>query len=173
MARIVILGISETSRSQLMRLLSSSGYEVFRVCSTGSELRRTLSACEDGVVVIAGAAVDILPDELADDFGDSFRILLVGRPEVLAACESPRVFKLAYPCPGSAVLAAVEMLSQLHAMAMPRRVGEDKALVERAKALLMRRDGLSEAQAHRFMQQYAMRHGVRMTDYAAELLRDE
>ena len=62
------------------------------------------------------------------------------------------------------------MLSQLHDMRRPHRRGHDKTLVEDAKRLLMRRYQIDEPEAHRRMQQYAMRHNMKMTDYAAELL---
>ncbi len=170
MARIVIVGASEASRTQLSRLLASSGHSVFRICASGGELRRTLTECEDGIVLLSGQQLGIQPDDIASDFGDSFQLLLIGRPETLSACESSQVFKLAYPCPGSAVLGAVEMLMQLHSMQMPRRQGRDRALVEDAKRLLMDRFDIDEPEAHRRMQQYAMRHGIKMTKYAAMLL---
>ena len=44
------------------------------------------------------------------------------------------------------------------------------ALVEDAKRLLMNRYGIDEPEAHRRMQQYAMRHNMKMTDYAMQLL---
>ena len=166
MARIVIAGTSEASRTQLNRLLTASGFGIFRLCASEGELRRALAECEDGIVLVSG----IQPDDIAADFEGRFQFLLIGRPETLNACESPRVFRLAYPCPGSAVIGAVEMLSQLHYMRMPHRRGRDRVLVEDAKRLLMTRYRIDEPEAHRRMQQYAMRHGVKMTDYAAQLL---
>ena len=172
MPRIIIAGASEASRTQLNRLLAASGFDIFRLCASGGELRRTLNACEDGVVILVGLFADCLPDEVAADFGDSFQLLLIARPEALERCESPRVFKLAYPCPGSTVVGAVEMLSQLHAMRLPRRSGEDEALVEDAKRLLMRREGIDEPAAHRRLQVYAMRHNMKMADRAREILKN-
>jgi len=165
-SRIVIASASEASRNQLARLLASSGYAVFRLCGSEGELRRALAECEDGIVLVSG----IQPDDIAADFEGRFQFLLIGRPETLNACESPRVFKLAYPCPGSAVIGAVEMLSQLHSMRLPHRQGRDKALVEDAKRLLMQRYDIDEPEAHRRMQRHAMRHGLKMTDYAQLLL---
>lgn len=166
MSRIVIASASEASRNQLARLLASSGYGVFRLCGSEGELRRALAECEDGIVLVSG----IQPDDIAADFEGRFQFLLIGRPETLNACESPQVFKLAYPCPGSAVIGAVEMLSQLHSMRLPHRQGRDKALVEDAKRLLMQRYDIDEPEAHRRMQRHAMRHGLKMTDYAQLLL---
>ena len=166
MARIVIASPSEASRTQLSRLLACSGHSVFRICASEGELRRTLTECEDGIVLVSG----MQPDDIAADFCGSFQFLLIGRPETLDTCESPQVFKLAYPCPGSAVIGAVEMLSQLHYMRLPHRQGFGRTLVEDAKRLLMRREGIDEPTAHRHMQLYAMRHNMKMTDYAAQLL---
>ena len=168
MARIVIASPSEASRTQLSRLLASSGHSVFRICASEGELRRTLTECEDGIVLISG----MQPDDLSTDFGNCFHFLLIGRPETLNACESLQVFKLTYPCSGNAVLGAVEMLSQLHYMRMPHRRGQDRALVEDAKRLLMTQYQIDEPEAHRRMQQYAMRHGIKMTEYAAILLQN-
>ncbi len=54
MARIVIVGASEVGRMQINRLLASSGFDVFRMCASGGELRRVLNTCEDGVVILRG-----------------------------------------------------------------------------------------------------------------------
>ena len=170
MARIVIVGASEASRTQLSRLLASSGYAIYRHCASGGELRRTLTECEDGIVVIAGGLTDARPDEIVGDFGDLFQLLLIARPDALEACESPQVFKLAYPCSGSAVIGAVEMLSQLHYMRLPHRRDDDRRLVEDAKRLLMSQYQIDEPEAHLRMQRHAMRHHMKMTEYALEII---
>ena len=168
MPRIIIAGASEASRGQLNRLLTASGFDIFRLCGSEGELRRTLTECEDGIVLISA----MNPDDIAADFGDSFQFLMIGRPESLSACESTQVFKLAYPCAGSAVIGAIEMLSQLHYMRLPHRRGHDKTLVEDAKRLLMHRYRIDEPEAHRRMQQYAMRHNMKMVNYAVKILND-
>lgn len=170
MARIVIVSPSEDSRSKLARLLTSSGLQVFRSCSSGSELRRALSESEDCVVVMVGFMADCKPDELIWDYKDSIQILLMAKQPVLDNIDAPEVFRLALPASGQAVIGAVEMLSQLHRMRLPRRSGESKDVVDRAKALLMRQKGLSEPEAHRAMQQYAMNHGMKMADFARRIL---
>lgn len=170
MARIVIVSPSEDSRSKLARLLTSSGLQVFRSCSSGSELRRALSESEDCVVVMVGFMADCKPDELIWDYKGSIQILLMAKQPVLDNIDAPEVFRLALPASGQTVIGAVEMLSQLHRMRLPRRSGESKDVVDRAKALLMRQKGLSEPEAHRAMQQYAMNHGMKMADFARRIL---
>ena len=173
MARIVISGSSEQSRAQLSRLLSSSGYPVYRLCASAGELRRTLNDCDDGLLILAGLPPDCDADELFWDYGQQVQILLIARPPELDACESPGIFRLALPTSKQAVLGAVEMLTQLHRMRLPKRAADDRQLIEQAKRLLMRRDGLTEPQAHRMLQQFAMNHGLRMADCAAQIIKGD
>ena len=173
MARIVVVSQSEDSRSKFIRLLASSGLQVFRCCSSGSELRRALSESEDCVVVMIGFTPDCKPDDLMWDYKDSIQILLIAKQAVLDNIESPEIFRLAMPASGQAVIGAVEMLSQLHRMKLPHRTGESKDVVERAKAVLMKKKGLTEPEAHRAMQQYAMNHGMKMAEFAQRILESE
>ena len=170
MPRIVIAAANEESRAQLSRLLSSSGFSVFRCCASGSELRRTITECEDGIVILLGNLPGCSPDELQWDYGERIQILLIGKPAVLESCESPEVFRMPLPLSGQALVGAMNMLSQLHQMRLPKRSGDEKQTVEQAKRLLMERHGITEPEAHRALQQYAMRHGMKMSDYAAEII---
>ena len=171
MARIVIASASEASREQLNRLLVSSGFSVFRCCASGSELRRTINECEDGIVILLGNLPSCSPDELQWDYGQRVQILLIGKPAVLENCESPEIFRMPLPLSGQALVGAMNMLSQLHQMRLPKRSSDDKQTVEQAKKLLMARHGITEPEAHRALQQYAMNHGMKMAEYAAEILK--
>lgn len=170
MARILIASNALAVREQLSRLLASSGFPVFRSCSSGSELRRTLNESEDAIVILAGNLPDLKADELQWDWGDRVHILLIGKPEILEACEAAEVFKLTLPISGQAVIGALEMLSQLHQMRLPKRSADDKSIVEQAKQRIMERQNLSEPEAHRLLQQYAMNHGMKMADFAMQIL---
>ena len=171
MARIVIASAAEESREKLSQLLVSSGFIVFRCCASGSELRRTINECEDGIVVLMGVLPDCKPDELQWDYGDRIQILLIAKPLVLESCEAPEIFRLPLPLSSQALIGAVQMLSQLHQMRLPKRAGTEKEAVDQAKRLLMKQHGITEPEAHRALQQYAMNHGVKMADYAAQILK--
>jgi response regulator NasT len=167
---MIIAGISETNRDQMARLLASSGYSVYRCCGSGSSLRRALSESEDSILIYLGLIPDCRPEELVWDYGDRIQILLIAKPSQLEDCESPDIFRLAVPTSGQAIMGAVEMLSQLHRMRLPKRAGTEKETVEQAKKMLMKQHGITEPEAHRAMQQYAMNHGMKMADYAEQIL---
>ena len=171
MARIVIAGSSEQSRAQLAELLSSSGHPVYRLCGSAWELRRVLNDCDDGLLILAGTLPECSADELFWDYGEQVQILLIARPPELEACESPGIFRLALPTSRQAVLGALEMLTQLHQMRLPRRTGGERQVIREAKEILMRQEGLTEPQAHRLLQQQAMNQGRRMADCALQIIR--
>ena len=99
------------------------------------------------------------------------QILLIGKPAVLESCESPEIFRMPLPLSGQALVGAMNMLSQLHQMRLPKRSSDDKQTVEQAKKLLMTQHGITEPEAHRALQQYAMNHGMKMAEYATEIIR--
>ncbi|MBR4500701.1 MAG: ANTAR domain-containing protein [Clostridia bacterium] len=173
MARIVIAGSSDQSRTQLSALLSSSGYPVYRLCAGAGELRRTLNDCDDGLLILAGQIPDCSADELFWDYGEQVHILLIAKPPELEGCESQGIFRLALPTSRQAVLGAVEMLTQLHRMKLPKHTVDERALIGKAKEILMRREGLTEPQAHRALQQYAMNRGLRMADCALQIVKGD
>lgn len=171
MARMIIASASDANRDQLSRLLASSGFSVYRCCSSAGSLRRALAESEDSIVVFLGLLPDCKPDDLVWDYGDRIRILLIAKPAQLEDVESREIFRLQMPASGQAIVGALEMLSQLHRMRMPRRMGTERQAVEEAKKILMSRYGLSEPEAHHLLQKYAMDHGVKMADYAADIVR--
>ena len=173
MARIVIASAADAAREHLSQLLISSGFSIFRCCTSGSELRRTLNECEDGVVILMGPLPGCKPDELQWDYSERIQILLIAKPAVLESCEAPGIFRLALPASSQAVIGAVDMLNQLHQMRLPKRMGSEKQIVEQAKQLLMKRQSLTEPEAHRALQKYAMDHGMKMADYAAQIVKGD
>ena len=171
MARMIIASASDANREQLSRLLASSGFSVYRCCSSAGSLRRALSESEDSIVIFLGLLPDCKPDDLVWDYGDRVQILLIAKPAQLEDVESKEIFRLQMPASGQAIVGALEMLSQLHRMRMPRRMGSERQIVEEAKKILMAQHGLSEPEAHHMLQKYAMDHGVKMADYAANIIR--
>ena len=97
-------------------------------------------------------------------------MLAVGKPERLAMCENPGVFKLTAPFGRGELASAVRMLMQLQTMRAPHRSAEEEQLVLHAKRLLMEVNGLTEPQAHRALQRISMNLGLRMSDSARRII---
>ena len=170
MAKIIVAFAEEQQCARVACALEESGISVLRRCSSGAEVLRALNLCEDAVLVCGVKFTDYTADALAEDMSDEALMLVVGRPERLALCESTSVFRLSSPFGRAELVSSVRMLLQLHDMRKPRRGGDEKELIERAKRLLMQQRGLTEAQAHQTLQRASMNLGLRMTECARRIL---
>lgn len=171
MAKIIVAFSQKAVTRQTASVLEAAGFPVFRTCATGNEVMRGFQLCQDGILVCGTHFVDRTANDLAYDLGERALILAVGHADRLEVCDHPDVFTLCAPFSRGELTSAVSMLVQLHSKRMPRRPGAEKELIERAKRKLMQERSLTEAEAHRLLQQESMRRGVKMTQSALEILK--
>lgn len=150
--------------------LEAEGLSVLRVCTAGAQALRALEPCEDAVLVCGARLPDRTADELARDLDGRAAVLVAARPEWLALCEEPSLHRLALPASGTQLAAAVRAAVRPERPA-PRTADEGR-LIDEAKRALMAR-GMTEAEAHRFLQRESMRLGVRMAVCAQLTLETE
>ena len=139
--------------------LEAEGLSVLRVCTAGAQALRALEPCEDAVLVCGARLPDRTADELARDLDGRAAVLVAARPEWLALCEEPSLRRLALPASGAQLAAAVRAAVRPERPA-PRTADEARLIGEAKRALMAR--GMTEAEAHRFLQRESMRLGVRM-----------
>lgn len=139
--------------------LEAEGLSVLRVCTAGAQALRALEPCEDAVLVCGARLPDRTADELARDLDGRAAVLVAARPEWLALCEEPSLRRLALPASGAQLAAAVRAAVRPERPAS--RTADEGRLIDEAKRALMAR-GMTEAEAHRFLQRESMRLGVRM-----------
>lgn len=170
MVKIIVAFPSEERCTQYSAALEEAGYPVFRTCLSGSEVKRTLNQCHDGIVICACRLPDCTAEQLAWDIHDNAMILVTGRPDQLELFESPDLFRLASPFTRGELSSAVSMLVQMHQMKLPRRSKAENETIAQAKVLLMERHGMTEPEAHHYLQQHAMNRGMKLTEYASRVL---
>lgn len=170
MAKIIVAFGKEMQREHIATALESSGQQVCMRCRSGAEVMRTLHIYQDCVLICAPVLPDCTADMLVADAGEEVLILIAGKPERLFLCESPRLFRLAWPFARAELVSAVNMLLQLHDMRRPQRCKDERELIDSAKLLLMRDRGLSESQAHRLLQRTSMDLGIPMVEGARRIL---
>lgn len=170
MVKIIVAFATEEKCTQFSSILEEAGLSVFRRCTSGSEVRRALNQYDDSIVICSGRLNDCTADDLAWDMGKKALMLVVGRPQQLENCEHPDIFRLTFPCSKGELTSAVNMLVQLHQMRMPHRTREQDQIVRKAKEYLMFKQGMTEAEAHHCLQKCAMDRGVKLVEYATQLL---
>lgn len=171
MVKIIVAFPVEAKCAQYAAALEEAGYPVFRTCTSASEIKRTLNQCGDGIVITTCRLPDSTIDHLAEDLEKRALILVTGRPAQLELCEHPSLFRLPSPCSKGELASALSMLMQFYQMRLPRRSAEEKQTIEQAKALLMERHAMTEPEAHHALQRGAMDKGLKLTEYAAQILK--
>ena len=172
MRQIVVAFERQSNRDRLREALESTGEFACLTCRSAAQVKRTVAKLRLDLVVCGFKLTDESCETLYFDLPQRCAMLMVAPQARLELCAAPGIFKLPAPVGRAELLASVRMLAQLAQtdQAPSRRSREEKELVARAKALLMEQDGMTEAEAHRWLQKRSMDHGARLADTARQVL---
>ncbi len=177
MERIVIAILDDATRSSVADIIAKSGMKVRAQVRSGAEATRAIKDMGGGVVVCSPRLLDISADALCERLGEEAYFLVVGHPAVLAQMDSEEIFKLLLPVKSSELIGSVRILSQLDEKRMDealrpkkKKPDADRAIVNEAKEYLTEERGMTEAEAHRFLQKRSMDLRVPVTEVARTIL---
>ena len=174
MDKVILAFEGEKTVARVREILESSGAAECLVCHSGAEVRRLVNKQHIPVVVCGYKLRDETAESLCADLPLSCSVLVLAVQNMLDMIESEDVFKLTAPVSRGDLLSSVRMLTQMgHRVVRytrPKHSGEEKALIEKAKALLMDRNGMTEEQAHQFLQKQSMDSGTKLLQMAQMVL---
>lgn len=174
MDTVILAFEGEKTTVRIRDILESSGTAACLICHSGAEVKRLANKQHIPVVVCGYKLRDETAESLSEDLPLSCSVLVLAVQNLLDLIESENVFKLAAPVSRGDLLSSVRMLTQVgrrvERLTRPRRTGEEKAVIERAKALLMGRNGMTEEQAHQFLQKRSMDSGTKLLQTAQMVL---
>lgn len=173
MGGTLIVSGSEKGREFLVRLLrenSAADYQPIQAVASGEEARRLLSVSEAALILINAPVVSELGHQLAVHAAQTTAAAVVlivkaeQADEIEAQVEEEGVLVLSKPFPRASFFQTIRL-----ALAARRRVlglknenlllqkkMEEIRLVDRAKCVLIQYQGLTEPQAHRYIEKRAM-----------------
>lgn len=167
---------------RLAAVLQSDGYRVADICASGGEALRAAGSRSFDILLVSDSLPDTTGLALAMDMlerRDCGVILITSAPEkayVERTAGPYDITCLVRPVSRSALLEAAERLDRRRTAGRPagrerlERTTERRALTARAKAVLMRVRGLSEAEAFRTLQKTSMDTGIPITHIARVIL---
>lgn len=170
MVRIAVACSGEEERQLLCRMLETHGFSVRFRCRTGAEAIRAVKTMGGGTVVCAARLSDMTAGEIAEALGANAAVIAIGRPAQLDGCGDAPFALLPTPLNSAMLTQALRDALVLDGRRVPARSDAEKAIIARAKALLMKNDGLSEPEAHRWLQRAAMERGVKLAEAARALV---
>ena len=176
MEKVIVAFESDKSCWRVKEILESSGTAACIICKSADQVKRAVHKQHITTVVCGYKLSDESAEGLLEDLPPTCSMLVVVVQGMLDLCQSDDVFKLASPVSKGDLIASVRMLLQvghrLEKFVKPRRSAEERAVIEQAKQLLMSRNGMTEEQAHRFLQKQSMDSGAKMIQTAQLVLDD-
>lgn len=178
MSHIIVAFPKRENAASIRNILVRSGMEVSAVCLTGAAVLQNADTWDEGLVICGFRMQDMQYTRLRELLPEKFEMLLVASPDRWMDGSLPDgVIGLPMPIKVYDLINSVDMIVQ--AMESRRRKRKkqtrersagDREIVERAKALLMERNHMSEEEAHRYLQKCSMESGTNMVETAQMIL---
>ena len=174
MEQVIVAFEDEKSAFRVKEILETSGTAGCILCRSADQVRRMVHKLRVTAVVCGFKLADQGAESLFQDLPPACTMLVMAPQERLELLREDDIFRLPTPVTRGDLVASVRLLLQvghrLERVLRSRRTPEETEVVERAKRLLMDRNGLTEEQAHRFLQKASMDSGNRLYQTAQAVL---
>lgn len=178
MREIVVAGSSQKLLGVLDKILCQADIHDFRFCKSGTEVTALANSLPDAVL-ICGPLKDTASIYLAKTLPDSWDIIL------LLTSQAPFPYYVSNIIPINLPVNRKELVETITSVAMgssetygskttakKQRSQQELALIEQAKAVIMRQRSLTESDAHKLLQRLSMNLGITMEQTAKRFLED-
>lgn len=160
---------------KLSHTLAAAGIDVLGTATRGaSALQKALGYYGDsGVMLCSYALSDMTASELRRILPEHFEMVVLLSARQRAMFTDGDILCLTIPINRADLINTVRMLTEQQKRAPQKtasRSEDEKELIRRAKGLLMERNGMSEPDAHRFLQKRSMNTGRSLVEVAETIL---
>lgn len=176
MEKVIVAFESEKSLDRICEILEGGRVAACLKARSAGEVKRLVSKQHVSTVVCGYKLKEESAEQLFYDLPSASAVLVVARPDQVELL-SDDVFHIAAPVSRGDLCVAVGMVLQmsrrLERALKPKRNQEENSVVEKAKRVLMEQRGMSEEEAHRFIQKKSMDMGAKMVQTAILILEDK
>ena len=173
MTNIIVLFPKIEDAKNIRNLLVRHGFQVPAVCTTGAQALASANGLGDGIVVCGYKYPDMMYSELQDCLPSHFEMLLVASQRVWSEYGREGIVCVSMPLKVHELLSTLEMMAagierrRKKRRSRPKERSEaDKRVLQEAKSLLMERNGMTEEEAHRYIQKCSMDSGTNLVETA-------
>lgn len=177
MIDIIVVFPKLSDAQGIKNLLVRNGCNVAAVCTSGSQAMAIIDELDYGVIVCGYKFNDMVYSELYYDLPPTFQMLLVasrikleeGIEDGVVCAEMPlKSYDLINTL--SMMTMALDRLRKKNKNKPKERNVAQKAIINEAKKLLMKRKNMSEEEAYRYIQKNSMDSGTNMVETAQMVL---
>ncbi len=178
MAGCIVAFPGEEAVRTIRNVLVRNGVPVIGTAFSGASALQLSETTDGGIMICAYQFRDMVYTQLREELGPQWGLILVCNPSRLPEGVGKDVVHLPVPLRAAELIRAVrEMESGLQRQRRKRRgkpgerSDEEKQEIEAAKRYLMKQKGLSETEAHRYLQRLSMENGRSLPETAQMILR--
>ncbi len=174
----IIIAFPKIEQAKSVRsILVKSGYTVDAVCCSGAQALRAANELDSGMIICTCRLPDLVYQELYEYLTPRYEMLLIGSGSQVEECTQTTITTLCTPLKVHELLEAVAQIARRYAEKKKQRrkqpksrSAEERKVIAQAKMLLMEREHLEEAQAHRYLQKRSMENGTGLAETARMIL---
>lgn len=173
MANVIVAFSKPEDARSIRNILMRSGFPVVAVCNSGTQVLSQMGNLSGGLVVCGYRLTDMVYMELHDNMPPGFSMLMVSSPSRWDSRMPEDVVCLPMPLKVHDLVSTLEMMAEAQIRRKRRerqqpkqRSAEEKRLLDQAKQLLMERNGMTEEEAHRYIQKCSMDSGTNLVETA-------
>jgi response regulator NasT len=177
MEQVIVVFSKHENAVNIRNILTRNGFDVLGVGTTGAQALQLAETCSGGVVVTSFRLQDMIYSELREYLPETFEILLIASADKVDLCDEDGVVGLPLPMKVHDLLNTVDMqLGAMHRLVKKKkerrrtRTEEDQRYIDEAKSLLMQRNGMTEQEAHKYLQRNSMGSGNNLVETARMIL---
>lgn len=177
MVGIIVVFPSKDNAANIRNLLVRGGLDVTGVCTTGAQTLQYADMAGEGIVVCGYKLRDMMYTELREYLPKDFEMLLVASPDKWSEGSIEGVIGLTMPVKAYDLMNTLEMMGHTiecrrkkRKLEQKNRNSQQRAVITKAKELLMSRNNMSEEEAHRYLQKSSMDSGTNMVETAEMVL---
>ncbi|MCQ2507357.1 MAG: ANTAR domain-containing protein [Dorea sp.] len=177
MVGVIVVFPKRENAVKIRNLLAHGGVDVSGVCTTGAQAIQMADMYDEGIVISGYRLSDMNFFKLREDVPDQFDMILIASGDKCDGDLPRGVVGLPMPIKVFELLNTVNLM--LEAMYRKRRKRQrekkkrdsgQQEVIREAKLLLMERNQMSEAEAHRYIQKSSMDNGTNMVETAQMIL---
>lgn len=164
--------------NNIKNVLVRNGFNCSEACTLGAQMISLANNLDEGIVVCGYRFTDMHFSELNNYLPKGFEMLLVASPEKLEFCQDNNIVCLPMPIKTQDLLNTLQMMSYQYQKRKKKeknklreRTEEEKAIIKKAKMVLMDRNNMSEEEAHRYLQKTSMDSGTNLVEMSEMVLK--
>lgn len=162
----------------IKNILVKNGFRVAAVCTSGAQALSYADEFHDGIIISGYRLTDMICVELRENLPKGFEMVFLASQRMLSELPGTDIVGLGMPLKVHELVSAIDMISQgitrrrKKLREKPKlRSEEDVATIAKAKELLMKQNGMTEEETHRYLQKHSMDNSINIVEMAQVVLR--